>query len=273
MLETNLALVRRLGNPVEIAATLSTLAMARLQGGDAKAAMDSELEALQIFGEIGHRDGELVGHLHLGQCAAYLADDAQARDSLERGLALAREMGQQEIEAECGFELGALALEAGEAAAARRWLLESLRVSHISGNKRGEACALWGLGRVDLLAGDTAAARPRLAAALQAFRDFEMREQMLGCLESLAQLAWLEQAAGDAGAGSRAAALAAAVAQMRARWSLGRSPRAEERWQDRLRALQGAVDVDMSEAIGPGAKVWSMDEATEFALAASMPGR
>ena len=263
MLETNLTLVRRLGNPVEIAATLSTLAMARLQGGDAQAAMDSELEALQTFREIGHRDGELVGHLHLGQCAAYLADDAQARDSLERGLALAREMGQQEIEAECGFELGALALEAGEAAAARRWLIESLRVSHISGNKRGEACALWGLGRVDLLAGDTAAARPRLSAALQAFRDFEMREQMLGCLESLVHMSLLEQAAGDADAGLRATRLSGTVIEMRQRWSLARSPRAEERWQALLEAMKTATG---EVPTGAERRAWSLDEAVASAL-------
>ena len=46
MLETCLVLRRRLGNPTEIAATLSTLSLARLQEGDAVGAMESEREAL-----------------------------------------------------------------------------------------------------------------------------------------------------------------------------------------------------------------------------------
>ena len=49
MLETCLALRRGLGNPVDIAATLSTLSLVRLQAGDAEGAAVGEREALQIF--------------------------------------------------------------------------------------------------------------------------------------------------------------------------------------------------------------------------------
>ena len=67
MLETCLELRRRLGNPVDIAATLSTLSLARLQAGDAREAAAGEAEALEIFTRLGDRVGEAIGLLHLGQ--------------------------------------------------------------------------------------------------------------------------------------------------------------------------------------------------------------
>lgn len=271
MLETSLVLARRLGNPTEIAATLSTLAVVRLQGGDALAAMDSEREALQIFQHSGHRQGEVIGHLHLGQCAAYLADDEQAVAHLERGLLIAREIGQKEVESESTFELGALACEAGNVALARQWLTGSLRVCQASGNKRGEACALWCLGKVDLQTGDLAGARPRLFSALQAFRDFDLREQILDCLESVARLAHLEHLSGVGPAGPFAAALSAAVIQLRQRFALARPPRAEQRWQALVQALQAALGPAAFEAASAEGQAWSMGDAIRAALAAGEP--
>jgi len=265
MLETGLVLARRLGNLMEIAATLSTLAVAQLQGGDALAAMASETEALQLFQQIRHRQGEVIGHLHLGQCAAWLGDDIQAAERLERGLAIAREIGQQELEAECCFELGTLACGAGDAQRAQRWLDDALRVSHDAGNKRGEACAQWGLGRVALLTRDTASAQQRLALALRGFRDFEMRDQMLGCLESLVELALQEQAAGDTAALARAVALADAVEQMRERWQLVRAPRVQARWAKQRPGLAQAQAQANGAAAAP-LRSWSVDDAVAAAL-------
>jgi len=259
MLETGLPLTRRLGNPVEIAATLSTLAVAQLQGGDVAAAMAGESEALQIFRDIAHPTGECIGHLHLGQFAAWLGDAALARSHLMQGLDLTRQVGQQEIEAECRFELGALLLDEGAPEEALGWLTSAYELSLASGNRRGAACALWGLARRDLTARDTTAARPHLAQALRDFRDFDMREQMLGCLESMAELALLERDAGDLGALSRAAALAESVEQMRQRWQLVRSPRARGRWETCLQALG---------ALAPSGRIWSAEEAIGLALAA-----
>ena len=268
MLETNLEIVRRLDNPAEIAATLSTLAVVRLQSGDAEAARRSELEALQIFEQLDDPLCQAISQLHLGQCAACLAEDDAAAVHLQRALALAQQVGQQEIAAECRFELGALACEAGDAATARHWLDDALRLSRASGNKRGEACALWCLGRVDLFEGDTLAAQPRLAAALRAFRDFEMREQALGCLESCARWAQAEHVGRNAGTGALAVALSAAATHMRERLALPRSPRAEAYWQSRVQALPSAVDARaLVEAQAQGL-AWGMDDAVRAALQA-----
>ena len=268
MLETSLEIVRRLDNPAEIAATLSTLAVVRLQSGDAEAARRSELEALQIFEQLDDPLCQAISQLHLGQCAACLAEDDAAAVHLQRALALAQQVGQQEIAAECRFELGALACEAGDAATARHWLDDALRLSRASGNKRGEACALWCLGRVDLFEGDTLAAQPRLAAALRAFRDFEMREQALGCLESCARWAQAEHVGRSAGTGALAVALSAAATHMRERLALPRSPRAEAYWQSRVQALPSAVDARaLAEAQAQGL-AWGMDDAVRAALQA-----
>ncbi len=268
MLQTNLEIVRRLDNPAEIAATLSTLAVALLQSGDAEAARRSELEALQIFEQLDDPLCQAISQLHLGQCAAYLADDGPAAQHLQRALALAQQVGQQEIEAECGYELGALACEAGDAATARRWLDAALGLSRASGNRRGEACAQWCLGRVDLFEGDTQAAQPRLAAALRAFRDFEMREQALGCLESCARWAQAVHVRRSADTGALAVALSAAATHMRERLALPRSPRAEAYWQSRVQALPSAVDARaLAEAQAQGL-AWGMDDAVRAALLA-----
>ncbi|MEO7853743.1 MAG: hypothetical protein ABIR94_16055, partial [Rubrivivax sp.] len=73
MLETCLVLRRRLGHPAEIAATLSTLSLARLQAGDAEGAGHCEREALKLFRSLDDKYGQAIGLLHLGQIAVYLA--------------------------------------------------------------------------------------------------------------------------------------------------------------------------------------------------------
>ena len=184
MLETCLALRRRLGNAVDIAATLSTLSLARLSDRRLRPARaTSEAEALAIFRSLGDRFGEAIGRLHLGQIEMYVDDDARAKLHLEACLSLAREIKNQEVEGECERLLGEIAYEAGDLAHARQWLTRSLTVCREAGDKRGDAMAQWRLGRIDLSAGQLESARARLDTALQSFRAFKMQEELLGCLE------------------------------------------------------------------------------------------
>ncbi len=55
-------------------------------------------------------------------------------------------------------------------------------------NTRGEAMAMWSIGKVDLAAGDNGAARSAFAYSLRAFREFGMNSELLGSLESYAEL-------------------------------------------------------------------------------------
>ncbi len=153
MLQTCLELRRRLGKPVEIAATLSTLSMALRHGGDVEGAAGCEREALQIFRSLGDRIGEAIGLQHLGECAMALGDDAQARVELEQALAIACEIGHREIEAECELMLGEIDFEQGRPAPARDRFNRSLAVCQDAADKRNEANALRWLGKADLAEG------------------------------------------------------------------------------------------------------------------------
>ena len=165
--------------------------------------------------------GEAIGLLHLGQIWLHRGDDAMARSHLEQCLAVAREIRHQEVEGECELVLGEVALETGDAAQACLRFKRSLTVCREAGDKRGEANALRWLARVDLQSGDLESARARLSDALRAFRAFEMREELLGCLEDHAELAEAE------GKLEVAVGLAAAAAQSRER--LGLTPFAPRR--------------------------------------------
>ena len=105
MLEECLQLRRGLGEPVDIAATLSTLSLVQLHSGDAASALKGEAEALEIFRQIGDRIGEAIGLLHLGQIHAYAGDDCKAREFIEQCVAIARAVKYAEIESECELNL------------------------------------------------------------------------------------------------------------------------------------------------------------------------
>lgn len=260
MLETCLELRRVEGSKVDIAATLSTLSLARLQSGDAVGAAASEGEALEMFRRLDDRIGEAIGLLHLGQICLHQGDDATARSHLERCLAIAREIRHQEVEGECELVLGEVAFEGADPAQACQRFKRSLTVCREAGDKRGEANALRWLARVDMQAGDLAAARLRLADALRAFRAFEMREELLGCLEDQAGLTAAE------GRVETAVALLAGAARARERLSLGRSPRSEEHWQALVARLRRTMSEGSFESAWDEAEHWHLDEAIRQAL-------
>ena len=260
MLETCLTLRRGLGSLVDIAATLSTLSLARLQAGDAEGAAVGEHEALRIFRELGDRVGEAIGLLHLGQIGLYLEDEAQANSHLEQCLTIARDIKHQEVEGECELVLGEVAFEFGDRARACLRFKRSLTVCRDAGDKRGEANALWWLGRADLQAGDLASAKSRLADALQAFRSSEMWEELLGNLEDHATLAAVD------GRAETAVHLASAASMSRDRLRLARSPRGEQRWRAQLESMrQRMTSADFQSAWNEGCE-WQIDQAIRAVL-------
>ena len=264
MLETCLELRRGVGSEVDIAATLSTLSIARLQAGDAVEAAAGESEALEIFRRFGDRIGEAIGLLHLGQICLFRGDDATARLHLERCLAIAREIRHQEVEGECELVLGEVAFETADLAQACLRFKRSLTVCREAGDKRGEANAMRWLARADLQMGDLASARQRLSDAVRAFRAFEMREELLACLEDHAELAHAE------GKVEIAVGLAAAAARSRERLGLTRTPRGELRWQAHIGALRRALTEAPFDSAWAEAQQWQIDEAIRHALSAQV---
>ncbi|KQW40066.1 NB-ARC domain-containing protein [Rhizobacter sp. Root404] len=261
MLETCLELRRQLGNEIDIAATLSTLSLARLQAGDAVGAAAGETEALQIFQRLGDRRGEAIGLLHLGQIGLFEGDDAAARAHLDRCLAISREIKHQELEAECELFLGATALQGDDRDQAGLRFKRSLTVCREAGDKRGEAHAMWWLGHLDLRSGDLVSARSRLSEALRAFRAFEAWEDVLGCLEDHAVLALAE------GLPELSVGIAAVAAKARERLGLVHSPRDEARWQAHLADMRRAVPDLQYSGVWLDAQDWQIDVAIRHALA------
>ena len=262
MLEACLVLRRGLENPIDIAATLSTLSLARLHTGDATSAREGEEEAVEIFRQQGNRIGEAIGLLHLGEISAYVADDATARRHFEQCLPIARELEYREMEAECERLLGDLALEAGDIAGARARFAQSLVVCREAGDKRDEATSLWWLGKADLACGEIESARIKLGEALRSFQAFEMNAELLGCLEDHGRL--LQSLGFD----DDAVRMYAAVENRRERLALSRPPRGAQRWNQSVSDARSAMGESAFEAAWAAGQAWGTAEATRFAQTA-----
>ena len=254
MLQSCLQLRRGLAKPVDVAATLSTLAVTKLGSGDAAGAAADGLEALQLFRDCGHAVGEAISLLQLGQIEAFLGNDAQALIHLQASRAIARRIKHPETEGEVELEIAELAWAAGNAEAAEQGFARSFEVCFAAGDRRGTANAEWALSRIDLLMGRLTAARERLAEALDAFDRFEMRGQWLGCLEDHAALALQ--------LGERSVAVGLAAAAQRLRESAGsiRSPRARARWQGLLAQLRAAGSAEEFERDWQQGQEWDAEQ-------------
>jgi tetratricopeptide (TPR) repeat protein len=262
MLEDSLAIHRELGDPENIAATLSTLSSTRLETGDAERAKVEETEALALFRQEGQKLNEGIALRNLGQIALYENDLPHATEYLKQALAIAKRVKSLEEEGECELLLGEVDLELGDMAPAVVHFERALEVCREGADKRGEANALWRLGTADLLDGQLDPARSRLGAALTAFHRAEMWKELIGCLEEFAGLA-IAQGQPDAGVGIGAAATLA-----RQRLGLVRRPTAEARWQRRLEQLREALgDEGFVAAWNAAWDQWETDDAIKAALA------
>ncbi|MBL8332254.1 MAG: protein kinase, partial [Rubrivivax sp.] len=223
--ETCLALRRRLGNPVDIAATLSTLALTRLQSGEPDAAAQAEEEALRLFTQQGDRLGQCIGWVHLAQIDLWTGRGERALGHVSNALDLARLLRNPEVEAECQLTAAGAHVLAGQPARAHELAQQALRLAQDAADKRGETSARALLGRLALESGDATGARGQLLQALADAQTQEMRAQLVDCLDDLALLRGLE------GMPVGALELAAAADLARKRFLLRRPPRDEARWQ------------------------------------------
>jgi tetratricopeptide (TPR) repeat protein len=261
MLETCLELRRGLGNRLEVASALSTLSLTRLAQGDRAGATAAETEALELFRAEGFKMGEAVGLTHLGLISLNDADLEAARSYYTQGLTLARQIKFQEAQGDCELGLGQVAYIAGDVAQASARFNQALSVCHDAADKKGEASATYWLGRLDLDRKDFESARQRLGTALKAFRAFEMREELLDCLEAIVALQ-LELPEPPEGA----VQLAAAATESRTRLGIHRTQHAELRWQDTVSKLGATVPKDTFQALWSVGSLWHDEEAVTQAL-------
>ncbi len=259
LLESCLQLRRGMGNAFDIATTLSTLALVRMEAGDTASARTLAEEALGLLRPLGRRQTEAAVLVHLGQIALYSGQQDVARQHLDQGLTLARALGNRETEANCELWLGVAEHESGNLALARQRFEHSLAICREAADKRGDALAQGWLGRLDLEAGDLAGAAHRLAEAAQALRRLEMRAELLGCLEDMAALA------SHLGKCQIAAGLMRTLAVTRERLGLPRSSIDERRWRMQSDLIRARCPEDTSEANLP-AQAWDLAEAVRLSL-------
>jgi predicted ATPase/class 3 adenylate cyclase len=262
MLEDSLVIHRELGDPENIAGTLSTMSLMRLETGDAARARADETEALGLFRQEGQKLNEGIALRNLGQIALYENDLPQASEHLKQALVIAKRVKSLEEEGECELLLGEVKLELGDIAPAVVHFERALEVCREGADKRGEANAQWRLGTADLLDGQLDSARSRLGEALAAFHRAEMWKELIGCLEEFAGLAL---GLGQARAG---VSIGAAATLARQRQGLVRRPAAEARWQRRLELLREALgDEGFVAAWNAAWDHWETDDAIKAALA------
>ena len=264
MLEKSLVLRRGLDNPLDIASTLSTLSWVRLHEGDAPEARACEEEALVLFRKLGELRGEAIGLQHLGEIDRELADHESARRHFEESLAIARTIMHAELEGECVRMLGEVALEEGDLVAARARFTRSLKVCSAAEDKRGEATALWCLGKADVIEGHTDSARIRLSGALRVFHAFEMRAELLGCLEDHAALAR------SVGLVEEAVRQYAAATIARERLGLVRRPREALRRQAEFAAMRQTLGDTAYEAAWADGQRCEVEETIRRALTSTV---
>jgi predicted ATPase len=254
------ALHRSADHAVDLAATLSTIALAKLSAGDATGAREAALEALPLFRHAAHPVGESAVLLQLGQVEFFSGHDQLAREHLQAALALARRIKHPETEAEAELVLAQVAFESGDRAGAELGLARSLTQCLAAADRRGAANALWWLGKADLLAGRLVLACARLGEALTAFSAFDMHEQLPGCLEDHAALAMALQAP------EAAVGLASAAHRLRDKSPLVRSSRAQARGLVLLAQLRAACSEVGFNRAWQEAEGWEADQVLRQAL-------
>jgi predicted ATPase/class 3 adenylate cyclase len=261
MLEQCLELRRGLGDPVDIAATLSTLSLVLVHMGDTARAREGEQEAVALFRGAGDRIGEAIGLLHLAEIDMYVGDDDAAREHLEQCLPLAKQSEHAEIESECERLLGELALDAGDVERAQARFTRALAISRDAEDKRNEAIGLWYMGRAELASGVFDVAQERLSSALAAFQSFRMNAEAIGCLEDYATLL---RVGGDV---EGAVSLSATIESARRMLALPRRPRAQPGWEGERLSSRAAIGDAAYDAAWARGSERLLEEAIETLLA------
>ncbi len=263
MLIECLEIRRGLNNPPETAAALSSLSTLYLQQGDLVRAHECGEEAIGIFRDIGDRIGEAIGLLNLGEISVRQGDFDGAPKLFELCLVIARSVKHQELEADCERNMGEVALRSGNLKVAQTRFARALKVCRDAEDKRGEAIAVWQLGRTDAAAGDFEAARAKLTEALRALQAFEMKAEVLDCLDDYAKVLQF------AGQIETAVQALSAVDASRAALGLLRSQQRESELRGCADTARVALDEKAFDDAWATGSTWALDEAIDRVLAAT----
>jgi predicted ATPase/class 3 adenylate cyclase len=156
---------------------------------DLAAAKALHTESLDIFRELGDREGVARSLANLGNVAHGECDYAAARALLEESLVIRRELGDRARLADTLNNLGTLAYDRGDYVAARALYSECLAIRREFGDRWNIAIALNNLGGVADSEADYAGARPLYEESLAIFRELGDRWGIPSVLSNLGELA------------------------------------------------------------------------------------
>ena len=255
MLETCLALRRRLGNGFDIAATLSTLSMARLPPATCSARARASTRRCRSSASSAIASARRSACCTSGRSSLDAGDVERARTHLDDCLTLSRAIKHQEVEGECELVLGELALEADDIGGRARALPAFADdLPRCRRQARRGACRWW-LGKADCAKANStppAAASTRRCAPSAPSR----------CARTCWRLGdWAALAAAEGR--TDAFQMAAAVDRAPERLALRRTPRGAQQWKAFVALLRAAVDpAAFDEAWAVGAR-WEIDDAAK----------
>ena len=147
-LEESLEMYRQLGAKEGVALALLNLGNVALYETDYPTARSLYEESLKLYEELGDRYGTATALHNTAIVAQYQRDYEAARPLLQKSLAIRRELGEKMGIAQLLNTLGDVAWNLGEHEAARGFYLESLIINQALGYKWGLIESLEGLARV-----------------------------------------------------------------------------------------------------------------------------
>jgi len=157
----------------------------RQSRGEDVEAVASLLECLELFEEIGDREGLFHSWKSLAETYVRLHRYATARDSYEKALTIAREEGRPAYEVTTLTGIAELDLKAGHSDDSLTKARDALRIASDLDDRKNRASALRALGTILRRLGKLAEARASLEAALEMERAEGIRANEVECLVEL----------------------------------------------------------------------------------------
>jgi predicted ATPase len=256
-----LEVYRELGDKRGIVAQLNALAACERWRGNYQGSRERSEETLGALRELGDRAAIAAALSNLGRIAILLGSFDEAKTQLEAAAAMFGALGDSSGVAWCNNHLGDLALELRQLAEARRFYEEGARIFQSMGNRWGLARSACDLGHLACEEGDHESAQQLFEDALLAFGELGHKRGTASALEGLARLA------ADRSKPARALALAGAAAALRratgsvARWE-------EDRKMERTRDLASEqCPPELASRMWAAGSQMPIDEVIRYALA------
>lgn len=186
LVRESVAILRELGDTLEIPKSLGLLGSLIFYGGDDDAAGALFEQCLAITRESGDRQGTAIALNHLGTLATRRRDYDAARALFDESLTIMRELEDRRGTAFPLNHLGILATRGRDYDAAHALFEEGLAIMRELEDRHGIALLLIGFGELADSQGDYGAAHALLEQGLALYRELEDTHGIAKCLESSA---------------------------------------------------------------------------------------